>query len=279
MTSGFGVDEASDGNSGTQSSDIRKIFGGLYSPGIISGCTISTSPSVMSYTVAAGVVAIKTATGETILAPVPATTVNTAAAPATGSRTDIIYVQQRYPSIEGDANIAIGVATTLPARAVALKKYIVSAGNANTNAAVWTGGVDYSIPFGASLGILHQHRNTDNSWFTTAAAFGTASIYLPTDRLLRVSILTSVSAADAGYCEGAFDFKLDGVKKWKWNTTSLGQAWATYYWSDTIVVSAGNHTVSYDRYRSGGTGNPWHHYSAGDAPGTLFTVEDVGPSV
>src|SRR4029453_13484136 len=179
MASGFGVDASADGTSGTSSSDIRKIFGGLYSPGIISGCTITTSASTMQFTIAAGVVAIRPATGETILAPLAQQTITTSSAPATGTRTDILYVQQRYPSIEGDANLVFGVSTVLPARAVAIKKFIISAGQTNTNAAVATGGVDYSIPYGASLGQLWKYQDTTNAAYPNAlTAKGNGTIYL-----------------------------------------------------------------------------------------------------
>lgn len=289
MTSGFGVDATLDGNggvlSGTSAADIRKIWGGLLSPGIISGCAVTTSTTAMSYNVAAGVVAIKAANGEIIPAPVDSVTVPTSAAPASGSRTDIIYAMQRYPSIEGDSNIVVGVATTLPARAVALRKMTVSAGQTKTSLATQSGGIDYSIPYGASLGTLQSYRDTTMGTFVAAQTLGSKSIYLPTDRLLRVSILTSVSADGANgfdaskYCEAGYDFMLDGVKQWRWNTPGLHQAWAHYFWSDVIQVSAGTHTVAYSRYRVVGPGTPFHRYVVQDMPGTLFTVEDVGPVV
>lgn len=279
MTSGWGVDATLNGSgvvtSGTTAADVRKVWGGLYSPGIVTGCTVSTSASAMQYTVTSGLVAIKTSTGEIIMAPVQGKTIT---APAATNRTEIIWARQKFPA-EGSSDVEIESGTVLPPNSVALKRYVVTAGQTNTNAAVQSGGIDYSIPYGSSLGILHQHRNTDNTWFTASAPFGTKAIYLPTDRLVRVSLLTCVSAASAEYCEAGFDFKLDGVKKWKWNTTVLSNAWATYFWSDTLVIPAGQHTVSYDRYRAAGTGNPWHHYVAGDASGSLFTVEDIGPSV
>jgi hypothetical protein len=289
MTSGFGVDATVDGGgvvtSGTTAQDIRRIQGAQYpSSGIISGCAVTTSATLMRYTVASGTVAIKVATGETILCPVDGGNITAAAAPGSGTRTDIIYAQQRYPSVEGDSTVVIGVASTLPARAIALKKYIVSAGNTNTNQAVVTGGIDYALPYGSSLGILFQHQNVANGTFSvTSSAWGIGSIYVPVDRLLEVSILTNLSCNGASgwdnskYIEVAFDFVFDGVKKWRWNTPGLHQAHATYFWSDTIIATAGTHTVGYDRFGSGGTGTPYHHYEGTALQGTKFIIKDLGP--
>lgn len=292
MTSGFGVDATLDAGtvvSGTTSQDIRKIFGGLYSQGIISGCSVSTSGSLMRYTVASGVVALSTSTGEIILCPVEGGNLVVAAAPATGTRLDTIYVQQRYPNIEGDSNVVIGVVSSpalLPARAMALRSFTVSAGNTNTNQAVATGGIDYCLPYGASLGILHQHHNVANGTFSkTSSAWGIGNIYVPIDRLLEVSILTNLSSSGANgfdnskYVEVAFDFVFDGVKKWRWNTPGLHQGNSTYFWSDTIVATKGNHTVGYDRFGSGGTGTPFHHYQGAALQGTKFIVKDLGPVI
>jgi len=285
MTSGFGVEATVDGGgvvtSGTTSSDIRKIFGALYTPGIMQGGVVTTNATLMRYQVTAGVVAIRTSTGEIILAPFDATNVTTTAAPGSGSRVDTIYVQQRYPSIEGDSNIFVGVAagTALPARAVALKKYTVSAGNTNTNQAVQSGGIDYVLPYGASLGVIHKHQNVANGTFSsTSSAWGIGSFYVPVDRLIEVSILTNLSCP-SGYVEVAFDFVMDGAKKWRWNTPGLTVANSSYFWSDTIVATAGTHTVGYDRFGSGGSGTPFHHFQGAALQGTKFTVRDLGPVI
>ena len=121
MTSGWGVDATLVGGvptSGTTDLDVRKVWGALYTPGIISGCVITKSSSQLKYTVASGVVAIQTATGEIVMAPIAGGTVTTPT--VTANRTDIVYAQQAFPTIEGNSNIVLGVASTLPPRAVAL---------------------------------------------------------------------------------------------------------------------------------------------------------------
>lgn len=291
MTSGFGVDKGADG-SGTSSSDIRKIQGGLYSPGIISGCTITTSPSTMTYTVSPGVVAIKTAAGEIVLAPVPQTSVTSANGPANTTRNDIVYVQQRYPSIEGDANVVVGIGTSLPERAVKLRTYRVSAAQTNSNASVATDGIEYAIPYGTSLGKLHDWQNTyDGLISIPLLREGHGSFTLPTDRRVRFSISVCLSAAGAygfdnsKYCEWFFLPNVQGPTingdLVIWTTDGLHQAWATYNFEHYVDLPAGQYTTSIGCGRMVGPGQAVQHYGIDGngygRPGLYFLVEDIGP--
>lgn len=289
MTAGFGVDKGADG-SGTNSSDIRKIFGGIYTPGIISGCEIVLSPTAMTYTVTPGVVAIQTAVGEIVLAPVAQTTVTTANGPATGTRNDIIYVQQRYPSIEGDANIVVGVGASLPARAVKLRTYNVPAGATKSNLAIASDYLDFSIPYGASLGTLHyyQHPSGIGEALPQFQRFGGGSFSIPSDRMLRFKVFAVLGSSGANgfdnskYCEYGFipycstsgDFVL-------WSTGGLHQAWQTHYFETTIGVPAGPVEVNLVFTKLVGPGTPVVYRGGGSdgygRRGIEFTVEDAGP--
>lgn len=292
MTSGWGVDATLNGSgvptSGTDDVDVRKVWGALYTPGIISGCAVTTSPSAMTYTVASGVVAIKTATGEVVMAPVQGTSIATTAAPGTGSRVDIIYAKQKFPDIEGDSNIVIGVATTLPDRAQTLARYTVSAGNANTNAATKFGAIDFSIPYGASLGRLHYWQNTYNGVLSDALLReGHGTFSLPTDRQVKFSVNACISALGASgfdntkYVEMGFVPTLDNTNLVLWTTPGLHQAWQTVYFERTVVVTAGTHTVNLGTLKKGGPGQAMLWYGMfGDGymrSGLEFLVEDIGP--
>ena len=290
MTSGFGVDKVV-GGSGTNSSDIRKIQGGLYTPGIISGCVVTTSPTTMQYTISAGVVAISTATGEIVLAPVAQTTIPTD--PAT-TRTDIIYVQQRYPSIEGDANVVVSVDTSVPDRAVEIRRYSLTAGQTNTNQAVISAGVGYSVPYGATLGRLHYYQHTamglDGDLPNSLTSYGHGSFTLPTDRMVKFKVFAILSARwasgfdNANYCEYGFipnggsegDFVL-------WQTGGLHQAWESHYYETTIPMPAGDNTCFLRFLRIIGPGQPVGHYGLGGdgygRRGIEFSVWDDGPIV
>lgn len=288
MGSGFGVDATLSGGvpiGGTSSLDIRKIFGGLYTAGIVSGAGVATTAG-LNYSVSAGLAMISAGTGEIIPAPIPSGTVATA--PVTTARTDIIYAKQNYPSIEGNSDVVLGVVSgtspVLPARAVALKSYTLAAGITKTSDAVVTGGINYAIPYGASLGLLHADRVVGNGTFSANSTWGVKSFYLPTDRRVRINLQTNLSANGANgfdntkYCEVYFDIVLDGLRKWRWNTPGLHQSHATFGWTDMITLNAGWHTIGYDRIKTG-AGTPFHHYEANGLGGTLFWVEDMGPSV
>lgn len=291
MTSGFGVDRSTDGTSGTTSQDIRKINGALYKPGIISGCVVTRSGSSLTYSVTSGVVAISTGSGEIVLAPVAAKTF-TVTSPSSGSRTDVIYAQQRYPSIEGDAEVYVGAATSLPARSVELRTFIVPQGASNTNQASSSGGIDYSIPYGASLGVLHRYVDTTVGKYSNGISRkGSGTIRLPTDRRLRFSLTTTLYAKDAigytnlHYAEYAFLPSIDDGDICIWQTPGLGQSWATYSFEAYLdSVPAGTHTVGYGGFKiNGGDTDAWGHYGVDPdgygRTGTTFTVTDVGPAV
>lgn len=290
MTSGFGVDPTLNGSgvptSGTSAQDIRKINGGLYTPGIISGVPVSTSPSAMTYSVGAGVVAIQVATGEIILAPVPATTVTTTVAPGTGTRTDIVYAQQKYPSIEGNSDVVVGVSTVLPSRAVAIKKFIVSAGNTNTNQTVISGSQSFVIPYGATLPRLHYYQYTNSGSLPNGfTRVGQGSFYLPTDRLLRFSVSAVLNANgstgfdNSKYCEYGLLPNIDGGDICIWSTPGLHQAWGVYQFSATIAVNAGQHTTNMGMVRIVGPGTAETHYGLFGSYGRRgieYSVEDAG---
>jgi hypothetical protein len=304
MTVGWGVDATVVNNvvtSGTNSSDVRKVWGALYTPGIINGCGITRSGSAMTYQVATGVVAISPTIGEVIMAPVEGATLNTAPAPGTGTRVDVVYAQQRQPA-SGDSNMTLGVASfatedliVLPPASQELSRFLVSAGQTNTNAAVRLGDVNYSIPYGGSLGILHQWQSSfDGDLPPELVRFGHGSFNLPTDRRVRFTWTCVLSARNAvgfdnsKYCEYG----------WLFNATRIGgsggdfvmhaspglhQAWATYQFESVITLPAGQNNVHIGRRRLVGPGIGWQHYGTDPngygRTGGEFTVEDLGPSI
>lgn len=285
MPVGWGVDPTLSGStvtSGTTSQDVRKVWGALYAPGIISGCTVKTNAN-MTYTVNGGVVAVQTATGEVVMCPVNTTTIPTAAAPASGTRTDIIWVRQRTPTNDNNSEVVVEVGTTLPARAQEIRRYNVPAGITATNAAVATSGIKFSIPYGANLGVLHHWRSTFNGVMNNAMVReGVGTIFLPTDRLLRYRYIGSHSAAGAvrfdnsKYCELRVQPSLDGNDFEWWTSGGLHQAWETVYFETTIEASAGTHTVSMLRGREIGPGSI-QQWNSGVRRGADFYVEDAGP--
>lgn len=284
MATSWGIDPLKDVNGvvtmGTTAADFRQIQGGLYTPGLISGGKITRSASAMTYTVSAGVAAFPIVTGttpQTVLGPIPAGTLTTTA-PSSGTRVDMVYAQQRTVAADGDPTIVLGYGTSLPARAVLLDAFIVSYNNTNTNAAVRQADIAYSIPYGASLGLVVNRQSTFVGDFTISATDVSGSFYLPTTRLIRVSLMAGLSAAgafrfdNAKYCEAGYDVFIDGVKKFAWTSQGLHQAWAEHFWSDTLEIAAGTHTYQTVRYRAQGPGT-----CVVRSGGTRLQFEDIGP--
>jgi hypothetical protein len=301
MTSGWGVDATITNNvitSGTTSTDVRKVWGALYTPGIISGCAITRSGSAMTYTIASGVVAISPTIGEVIMAPVQGAVVTTAPAPGTGTRVDVVYATQRQPA-SGDSNVALSVVSfategsiVAPAASQELGRFLVSAGQTNTNAAAEIGDVKYSIPYGGSLGVIHYWQNKyDGILSRPILREGYGTYNLPTDRLVRYtyrSVLSAVGAAgwdNSKYCEYGYLFNSDrigGSGDFVIHTTpGLHQAWATYQFDSLIVLPAGPNTFSMAGTRMVGPGDALQHYGFDGTYGRRggeFIVEDLGPA-
>lgn len=305
MTVGWGVDATVVNNvvtSGTTASDVRKVWGSLYTPGVINGCTITRSGSAMTYQVASGVVAISPTVGEVVMAPVEGAVVPTASAPGMGTRVDVVYAQQRQPA-SGDSYVVLAVesfatelAIVLPPVSQELGRFLVSAGQTNTNAAVQLGDVDYSIPYGGSLGTLHQWNSLfDGDLPPELIRFGHGTFNLPTDRRVRFTWTCVLSARNASgfdnskYCEYGWIFNSERIAGGgggdfvRHSTPGLHQAWATYQFESVVNLPAGKNTVHIARKRMIGPGIGWQHYGIDPEGyargGGEFIVEDLGPTI
>jgi hypothetical protein len=290
MTSGFGVDASADGTSGTSSQDIRRILGAQFTEGVFHGCDVGTHGANMTYTVTPGVVAISTASDEIVLAPVDQMTVTTAPAPSSGEpRQDKVYIQQRFPDLNGDANIVLGVTSgAVPANAVQIRSFMVPAGVTNTDGATPHWPKPYAIQKNSSLGLLHYWQNTYSGTLSIPLLReGWANIFVPTDRRVTFKVralLNSKGASgfdDSKYCEWGFLFGIDGNDIALHSTPGLHQAWATYEYSSTVEVSAGWHNVNLGAFRIAGPGVAETHYGVDGAGfgrrGIEFSIYDEGP--
>lgn len=292
MVHGFGVDPIYDANGkviqGTTTEDIRRITAGLFSPGLISGGLVYASNSSMTYEVSAGVACVVSSSGQNILIPIPATTLTVP--PTTGlGRQDTIWVNQRYAA-SGAVDVVVVASyqgQNLPTPgAVILKIFNITGAATNTSSAIQAAPVTYSIPYGGSLGTLHTATDTWNGPHDqTIRRLGNGTIYVPTDRRLRITINTilySVGAAgfdNSKYVEWVFQPEIDGTKLWDWNTPGLHGAWALYTFTGYFNVEAGQHTVSYSRgkiYGNGTAGTAYGMQNGRFFPGTEFVIEDAG---
>lgn len=288
MATGIGVDPTKDGQgailSGMSSQDHRTVLGSLYSPGIISGGVVSTSASGMTYSVTAGVAAIKITTGQVVLAPIPATTITAAAASA--DRVDVIYARQNFPA-DGNSNVVVSYGTALPANSVELARYNVKTGIASTSATTLAGVRDYSIPYGATLGVLYTWTNTYSGILSAnLLREGYGSFSVPTDRRIRISVSALLYADGASgfdnarYTEHYFLPNIDGGDQVIFTTPGLHQAWGTYNWVHYMNVSAGTHTTNLGAGRMVGPGRACTYYGLDGngfgRKGVQYIIEDAG---
>jgi len=251
----------------------------------------------MQYTVSSGVAAVPMATGEIVMVPVDQTTVTAQSAPASGSRLDVIYVQQRTPA-NGDSNVLVGVlafpnkdSVILPANSLEIDRYTTSAGQISTNASVRYGNTAYSIPYGGTLGNLHYWQNKyDGDLSNNLLREGYGTFWLPTDRRVRFQYSVVLSARNAAgfdqgrYCEYGYLFRSEelGGDFVLHTTPGLHQAWSTYQFESTTILPQGWNTVSIGGLRIVGPGTAWQHYGTDTQGfgrrGGEFMVDDLGPA-
>lgn len=284
MPVGFGVEPVKNAQgvvtSGTTDADIRKIYGGLFSPGLVSGAAVTTSASAMTYTVAAGVGAFKIANNETVLAPIPPVTVNAAAISGTNH---IVYAQQNIQSADGNNEVVVKVGTTMPSvRAVRLAQFTLPAGATNSSQGVRNANLDWAIPYGASLGVLAYGEHTTTGTFTGETTIITKNFYVPTDRQIEYYVGTVVSAQNAvgfdnsKYCEAGWRLYLDNSLIADFGSPGLHQAWMWLTFTQTWPATPGNHTIRLTRRRITGPGTPMQQYGYGNAIGCRLKVTDNG---
>ncbi|WP_455122641.1 hypothetical protein [Rothia mucilaginosa] len=198
MATGFGIPNDMVGN-GTTPEDIQTITAAEYpEAGVISGCEV-TGTSTMKYKVAGGAVVIHLSPGRAVRVPVLAQELTTQPAPATGTRTEYVYVKQNTLQDGGNIHATVGIGSSVPSNAVMLSKREIRAGMTSTSAAPEAGNIVYSRPVGGLLGLLHH------SWYVDRAAVnrgeyrrGEGTFYVPTDRNIDIRLSSSVSNAVGG---------------------------------------------------------------------------------
>lgn len=251
MSTGFGVDRDQNGN-GTSAEDIQAINSAEYIwAGILTGCDVQPQ-SNMSYKITAGAVVIAIDAFHKVKAPVLAQTIPTTAAPATGSRTDIIYVKQRFPATDGDNSVVVGVGTSLPSNSVEIGRRIVPAGATSTNQTTVTGNRIFTRPVGGSFGVLFSAVDTDGSEHAPGELLtrGSGSFALWTDSDVELKLSSCISATDIGsvtadeYGSVLYKIYVDDVLQYSWERR-FDRFWESKEFSRMVTLDQGRHTVKY----------------------------------
>lgn len=295
MATGWGVGNDAMGN-GTTPDDVQTITAAEYATaGIIKGCEVTTTSS-MAYNISAGAVVVKISTDRMVRVPVQAqNNIPTAAAPATGSRTDIIYVKQNFPATDGNSAVVVGVATTLPDNSVEIGRRIISAGNTATSQGAAAGNRIYAQLTGASRNLLATHRDTDTAVHKPGEVItrGATSFVLPTDRLVEFRMTGVIAAENWNTRTTAAPFGQWGTVKIKLYVDDTVQGTWEHYFdtfnraaaiSHLIEITPGVHTVRYTletAYTPPSMSGKWKVVSgtAENYPGLRFHILDRGVAV
>ncbi|RRJ85897.1 hypothetical protein EG850_10940 [Gulosibacter macacae] len=297
MPTGVGIDAMTVGGNivGRTALDDRMLVrSGFHNLGIVMGCRVTGSATAMAYVLDSGADPVSVAVasrggadGATTF-PIASGTVTTTAAPASGSRIDLIWARQNDPS-KGDADNLVTsgvtqgnaaptpVAPALPAGAVELARALVPSGATRGSATTLTPG-PRAIPYGASLGVLHSFRDVRNSALPDAVeTVGAGSFVLPTARTLEFRIMPSLMPTASG-ARGAQFFRaaLDDIDRATFVAQVDGASTQTFIW--TAEVPAGEHTVAYKRLKRDGQSarGLYGAYQGEVYQGTVFQVIDLG---
>ena len=179
---------------GASENDLRRIIGAQYmNQGILPNGGLSVSGRTdMSYLVESGAAFMWTSQSQRlgVLVPVESVTTPTEAAPATGSRTDSIYILR-----DGIPRVTSG---SVPSSGVLLGRFIIGAGVTSTRAGQQTIDRDYAIATGTSLGELAHWDGTGIiSWSETMPTQRFAQQFvLPSDRMVRLEHTATLTTPD-----------------------------------------------------------------------------------
>lgn len=274
-TTAFPVRQDSDGVGCTDVA-LRKIVASLYpNKGIIDGLGVSGQNST-SYKVAAGTaICSKGSSDGNTLAYFEGGTVAASANTASNPRIDVIWITS-HDITQGDSDnlVTLGCTTgtaaaspsepSIPSYATKLVAMKVPANASTTSGASQYGSMNYTIPYGASDGVIATFRNSSSGDITlpTSGSGYTAtsgSFYLNRKRLVQFNITTTISVAlgqkgdMAGGDLSAFYARLivDNSEKDLREIVIPIYRQTSYFYQYSIELDAGNHTVALRYFTAG----------------------------
>lgn len=230
---------------GTTPQHIRRAIGSMYmAPGILPGPQTrfgARGTSGWSYSIpeCTAFMWYDEANREGVLVPVDAGTISVS--PSTGGRTDLIYV-----SLDGSVKVAEG-ATNRPEPGVTIDRMVIPSGATNTQGAVSNWDMRYAVPAGASLGRLVNYTIPGATWSqanaTSDHVMHTARFVVPTDRLVRIELSTSVQSVSSAGGHAAIGVEIDGTYRRAVHMSYDGrQETNSGVW--TTEVAEGAHTLT-----------------------------------
>lgn len=286
-TTGFPVPQDRDGNGCTAAMMRRIVAAHWEAGGVVDGMRVSGGTS-MEYTVSPGVAVIPMGANRSqgyVEAYCEGGQVATTSNAGTTPRVDAVWVMA-HDIIFGDADnlVTLGVtqgapavvpkAPSIPTRAALICDMQVPAGATSTAGAVTFGSYHDAVPYGASLGVLADVRDSTGErvsasnadWKTRAVA----TLSLPTNRVVEVRYDRTATTHDFNSTGSlVVDILVDGASSLM-DEIAYSGAWETKGVSLITTLRAGTHVVS---VRDG-----WHEGAAVDLISTKpgYPTANVG---
>lgn len=281
--------------SGTTPLALRKVIQAQYeNTGTMSGLEVSGGNG-MYYTVAPGVAVTSRGAGDGY-ALAPWDGGNTPTVDGNGSsnpRLDVVWIAA-HDLQHGDSDNFVTVGVTqgtpaaspskpaIPSYATELETMRVPAGATSTANATVSGGRDYTMPYGASRGVLFESQFTGNQYITGQCDMVAASITVPTDRLLLCGVMVTASANGGVYTNGEgsvyAQLYLDGVRQVSYETRLNPTSFAgSTYFQHVMTVTRGTHAIRYKLEQTKATtASVQLYYQKGTWPGQRLQIIDGG---
>lgn len=231
---------ANSGSTGTMPEGVQGAMWAMYSSfGLLAGCEVTGNAS-MSVTLKAGAGIVEVGSRRAVMIAIPEQTLTLAAAPASGSRTDVIYAR----ADSGQVHVATGGAG-LPAQHLPVAQVIVPAGATSGAACQIPADRNWAVPSGASR-LLYSWASTMTHAEVlpdTEANFGEGSFHVPQDQRLLLTFSAPWRSRTAGarnsYIVGVF---IDDVLQFSWRV-GVDDTGNTGDHTERLWVTAGRHTV------------------------------------
>lgn len=252
---------------------LQQILSARYSqPGVIAGLELTASATLMQISVGAGAAAVSLASGLLVEVPVAPINLTLAAAPATGSRVDIIAI--------AGATGELSIVSAVPAGSQEVGRVVVPAGaTKGTDCTVSTDRI-WALLQGASQGIIASwEESTAPGTRIPRSSQALCALRIaprPSPRLVTVAIQSCLESSE-GDGSALYEISLDGASM---TVAELGAglAWEPRRFEYYLTLTAGvAHTVTITRKPQTGV-RPWVFggvYAGKSWPRTGVQIIDV----
>lgn len=236
---------------GSSPTDLQRIVGAQYvASGLLpSGGGAVSGTSSMAYAVTAGACFMWVSSQSRLgmLVPFEAATVVTDPAPATGSRTDTVYV-------DGSGVVRVAAGSDVAPSGVAIARFTVPAGITATTAAQQSMDRSFAVATGASTGRLARWEHPGGNIPTGEHSHFRRRFVASSDLNLRIDVAATVAGIGGGAGAGLIEVNLDDGRWTRWVNFTYGASWETKTASLSTSVFEGPHTVEVKTRNLSGAG-------------------------